>query len=250
MNYYDDDLLLSRLRDLECGSIKSNTVRYTDFLDPRQQSLVIGFFKKNNSATSKFYGGHEEAERRICAIYSENNEDSNIEFPIEILRLLWNPYKKIGHRDILGSILGNGIKRDKIGDIILHGEDMAYIFVHKDICTYIVNNLLKIGNTSVKIEYADSIPSCIKDIQQISSIVASMRLDCILSAGFGLSRSKAQEAIKGSRVFVNWDMKNSVSTEIKEGDIISYRGKGRIHVQSVLGSTKKDRIKISIVKYV
>lgn len=250
MNYYDDDLLLSRLRDLECGSIKSNTVRYTDFLDPRQQSLVIEFFKKNNSATSKFYGGHEEAERRICAIYSKNNEDSNIEFPIQILRLSWNPYKKIGHRDILGSILGNGIKREKIGDIILHGEDAAYIVVHKDICTYIVHNLIRIGNTSVNIEHVDSIPSYTKNIQQISSVVASMRLDCILCAGFGLSRSKAQEAIKGSRVFVNWDMKNSVSMEIKEGDMISYRGKGRIHIQSVLGNTKKDRIKISIAKYV
>lgn len=250
MNNYDEDLLLSRLRDLAHGSIKSNTARYTDFLDPRQQSLVIGFFKKHNSSFFKFYGGHEEAERRVCAIYNENNEKSNIEFPIEILRLSWNPYKKIGHRDILGSILGIGIKRDKIGDIILHGEDVAYIVVHTDICTYIVHNLLKIGNTSVNIEHADSIPSYTKSIQQISSVVASMRLDCILCAGFGLSRSKAQEAIKGSRVFVNWDMKNSVSMEIKEGDMISYRGKGRIQIQSVLGSTKKDRIKISIVKYV
>lgn len=250
MDYFDGDLLLKRLKDLTNGSIKSNTTRYTDFLDPRQQSLVLGFFKKHKSTFFRFYGGHEEAERRICAIYSENNDESNIEFPIEILKLSWNPYRKVGHRDILGSILGNGIKRDKIGDIILHGEDMAYIVVHKDICTYIVNNLLKIGNTSVKIEHADSIPSYSRSIQQISTVVASMRLDCVLCAGFGLSRSKAQEVIKGSRVFVNWDMKNSVSMEIKEGDMISYRGKGRIHIQSILGSTKKDRIKISIVKYI
>lgn len=250
MDYFDGDLLLKRLKDLTNGSIKSNTTRYTDFLDPRQQALVIGFFQKNKNVYFKFYGGHEEAERRICAIYSEDYEEGNVEFPIKILKLSWNPYRRIGHRDILGSIIGIGIKRDRIGDIILHGEDVAYIAVHKDICTFIVNNLLKIGNTTVKIEYANNIPNYSRSIRQISVVVASMRLDCILCAGFRLSRSKAQEAIKGSKVFVNWDIKNSVSMDIKEGDMISYRGKGRIHVQSVLGSTKKDRVKINIVKYI
>ena len=41
-------------------------------------------------------------------------------------------------------------------------------------------------------------------VKEIKTTVASLRLDAIASSGFGISRTKAAEAIKGDRVQVNW----------------------------------------------
>lgn len=246
---YMDELLIRKVQDLMIRVEKGLTVGFTDFLDPRQQVLITQYSQNNKHVKMEFYGGYEEAERRICGIFSEWDEFDKKIFPISIIHICWKSPKKISHRDILGAILGTGIRRDKIGDIIQQGEE-AYVCVHKDIADYLIMYMDKVGSVSVNLNYCDNMPGLYKEDKLITAVVASLRLDCILAAGFGVSRTKAVEAVKSSRVFVNWIPQESVSKEIKEGDIITWRGKGRIQLCNIIGSTKKDRVKVVIKKYI
>lgn len=246
---YDDQLFVKRLEDLIQSSNKKMSISFTDFLDPRQQIIIIEHLRKYKGISIDFFGGYEEAERKICGVYSEYTEFDKGKIPIDILHLSWKSHKKICHRDILGSLLGTGIRREKIGDIIQR-DDEAYAFVHRDIANYLIINADKVGNVSVDIEYCHDIPPYAKEEKIISAVVASLRLDCILAAGFGVSRTKAVEAVKSSKVSVNWKPEESSSKEIEDGDVISWRGKGRIQLENVIGNTKKDRIKVNIKKYI
>ncbi|MGI5997889.1 MAG: RNA-binding protein [Lutispora sp.] len=246
---YADELLIKKLEDLIERVDKRMTESFTDFLDPRQQLLISDNFRHIKGISMEFYGGYEEAERKICGIFNEYDESNIGTFPISIIHICWKSPKKVSHRDILGSILGTGIRRDKIGDIIQQDEK-AYVCVHKDIADYLMIHMDKVGSIPVDLEYCDSMTQFTKEVKTITVVIASLRLDCILAAGFGVSRTKAVEAIRSSKIFVNWKPEAAASKDIKEGDVVSWRGKGRIQLRDIIGSTKKDRIKVVIKKYI
>ena len=85
---------------------------------------------------------------------------------------------------------------------------------------------------------------------EISAIVASIRLDNIVSTLAKTSRSKAQEILKQERVFLNHQVETKSSKEVKQGDIITIRGKGRFEFKEIAGNTRKGRFVIRIDKYV
>lgn len=246
---YADELLIRKLKDMMERADKWMTESYTDFLDPRQQALISNSFKHMKGISIEFNGGYEEAERKICGIFNEYDETNINKFPISFLHICWKSPKKVSHRDILGSLLGTGIRRDKIGDIIQQDQE-AYVCVYRDIADYLMINMDKIGSVTADLEYCHSMPEFSKESKSLTVVVASLRLDAIIAAGFGISRTKAVEAIKSSKVYVNWKPEVAYSKDIKEGDIVSWRGKGRIQLSNVVGSTKKDRIKVIIKKYI
>jgi RNA-binding protein YlmH len=225
-------------------------LRHTDFLDPRQQKIAEDILSMNKSICHTFSGGIAESERAVCLIHDENYELTEEEIPITILSITWSKSsnKKLSHRDFLGSILGCGIKREKIGDIILD-EGSAYVACMSDISRYLLYNLNKVGSVSVSVCETKQPHKKEEDIKVIASTVASLRLDSVIATGYGISRAKAVETLKSGKVKVNWEDTVSSSREMKQGDIISLRGKGRIVLEEVAGTTKKDRIRITIKKY-
>jgi RNA-binding protein YlmH len=78
---------------------------------------------------------------------------------------------------------------------------------------------------------------------------ASMRLDAIASAGFGMSRSKMVDLISSGDVRVNWkDIGQSAHT-LKAGDLVAVRGKGRLEIGEV-AITKKERYRINLTRFI
>ena len=78
----------------------------------------------------------------------------------------------------------------------------------------------------------------------------SLRLDCIVSHGFGISRSKTGPLFSANRVFLNWEPESKLSAQVKEGDVISIKGKGRIVLSEVGNITRKGRIAVVIKKLI
>ena len=77
---------------------------------------------------------------------------------------------------------------------------------------------------------------------------ASLRLDAIASAGFGMSRSKMVDLITAGDVRVNWKEITQSSSQIKSGDLIAIRGKGRLEIGEI-AVTKKERYRIQMIRY-
>jgi len=154
------------------------------------------------------------------------------------------------HRDFLGSILGTGIVREKVGDIIVTGEQGAQFLTAKEMVSHFETSLVQVRSVNVQtslMSIAD-LKVAAPRVQEIKSVEASMRLDAISSAGFRMSRSKMVDMIKGGDVRVNWESGSKASDAVKAGDIISCNGKGRLEVQSV-SQTKKGKFAVEMVRF-
>lgn len=85
-------------------------------------------------------------------------------------------------------------------------------------------------------------------VKEMKTVEASMRLDAIASAAFGISRDKMVERIKEGGVSVNWNQAQKPNISIEEGDVISCSGKGRAEVTKVT-MTKKMRYAVTLTRY-
>ena len=190
-----------------------------------------------------FFGGFDGAERQMIAFIPEYEEPH---FPIKALKLTSPMLKTLTHRDYLGSVLGLGIKREKCGDIII-GEEETYVILSEDILSYCLSNLSKIGRVGVKTQEVtlSQIKLPEREFREVSGTVSSLRLDSVTSLFCGKGRSKASELILGGLVFVNGICAVKNDLHLKDGDVISVRGKGKATL-SVGGTSKKDRIFITL----
>ena len=159
-------------------------------------------------------------------------------------------YSKVSHRDYLGALLSVGIKREKMGDILVK-DNGAYVFLAESIATYILTNLPKVKGVTVNANQITPQEVVLPQSTQkeVNLTCASLRLDVILSGGFNLSRSQANDLIKAKKVQVDHQEVVDNDYRLKEGEIISVRTKGRIKIAEISGNTKKGKIKIKLIKY-
>jgi RNA-binding protein YlmH len=246
---YEDRVLVNEMLEYAKACNSGYTSRHTDFLDPRQRKITEDILTMHKSIRYGFFGGIEESERAICVVYDENYKITEEDIPITILSITWSKIsRELSHRDFLGSIMGCGIKREKVGDIILD-NDRAYVACMSDISKYLLYNLNKVGSVAVNVSETNKVQKKVEKVNIISSTVASLRLDSLIATGYGVSRAKAVEAVRSGKVKVNWEDTDSSSKEMKQGDVISLRGRGRVVLEEISGTTKKDRIRIVIKKY-
>ena len=245
----EDKLILSRAEDAIYIAERSYQIKTVGFLNPHQRSLIAKNVYLNKDINVYFIGGDEDAERRVM-ICCPQFVDINIDEIINVIRIKGRDVGKLNHRDYLGSLMGLGITRENIGDILC-AEDGAFVFVKKDIASFIMQNLEKIGRHGVKTELCSCSEAELPKpkLKEISGTVSSIRLDAVLSLGIGVSRAKAAELINSGLISLNFEVCESVSEKVNEGDLISARGYGRMRLQQVGGLTRKKRIGITVVRF-
>ena len=87
-------------------------------------------------------------------------------------------------------------------------------------------------------------------VEEVTIIVPSLILDNIVSDLARTSRSKASQIIAQERVFVNGQNETKNSKQLKLGDIVTIRGKGRFVIKEFTGTTRSGRTVVLIEKYV
>lgn len=219
---------------------------FTDFLNMDEQSTL-----KNSKINTPYhlFGGYDMAERCVAG-FGENSEYA--EFPISIIKIEPLQQKfadKLSHRDFLGSLMGLGIKRELLGDIVI-SENVGYLFCIQSIASYIEQNLDKVRHTSVKCKIVDELPpTAIKEPEEIKITVSSLRLDVIVAGVYNFSRNEVKELFVSRKIYVNSKLTENFSQVVKNGDVISVRGYGRFIYSETLGTTKKNRLIISVKVY-
>lgn len=246
-----DKILIARTEDLFRLCEKYACARFSDFLDGGELAVLEDNFMVPYGFNVKSFGGYAASERKIIGVFPEWEEPDEKAFPISVLKIESSIGRILTHRDYLGTFMSLGIDRAKTGDIIVDGKT-AYAFVCSDIAQYIQSNINKIGNQGVKITISDfdeiTVPEA--KLQKISTVCASMRLDAVVGAAAGVSRSNAAALVRASKVNVNHRVVEDVSRIIKEGDLLSIRGVGRFIASAVTGETRSGRIHIELLKYV
>lgn len=247
----DEKMLLAKAKDTVAICEKQYTAKALGFLTPAEAAIIKAYLRQIYAADVRlmFYGGYPDAERCMLVALPEYAEDgAEAEFT-SVLEISGRDIGALNHRDFLGSLLGLGIRREKIGDILcLDGKTL--VFVTADIGDYIISNLDKVGRCGVKIRKVttDEIEVPKRKIEEIRTTVAALRLDCIVAAALKTSRNVAAEVIKSKRVSVNWLECDNVSFQVNPGDTFSVRGKGRFRLAESINSTKKGRLGVCIEK--
>lgn len=250
----EERLLFANALDQVVFSLKRHEVQFTDFMDRAKCERFLERMKSLGNIEILTFGGVEDAERMMLGFAPSEGFLSYESFPILALKIAPKSkkfgQKDLSHRDYLGSILGLGIERGKIGDILV-SEDGGVCFAETEMAEYIQSNLDKVSKTAVtvsKMDKAEVLSPKRTETRRVT--VASMRLDVILADALRLSRGKAQTLITGEKVNVNWSAVTNTSYILKTGDMVSARGFGRFRVGEVGGRTKKDRIGLELEVYV
>lgn len=228
--------------------LKNYDIRYTEFLNPYEVNNAISILNSFNDLKYSFDGGFDGAERCVVSIYPHYMEHDDVEAGIKFLLVEGNfKFKSISHKDYLGAILNLGIKREKIGDIIIH-DDFCQVVVDKEICDFLIINLEKVSRNTVRVTEIsrDELVMSEPKYKEKSMTVQSERLDCVISAVYDISRQDSQKYINSSKVNVNFECISSKTRSIKSGDLISVRGKGRIEIEDIGEQTKKGRLKLKV----
>ncbi len=220
----------------------------TGFLTPREQALLRQILPH-----TKFWGGTEGAERCVAFYLPDymTREDYFDDGAISCIRASFFEANALSHRDVLGALMGAGIRRDAVGDIILH-EKCCEFFVLSELTKYLLDNLTSAGRHHLQLERADpeTVEKPPQSMKELRVTVSSLRLDSVISAAFHVSRGKAVEAIQAGRASVNSLTCQKPDKIVSVPDEISLRGTGKLRVLEIHGQTKKDRTAITVGIYV
>ena len=241
---------ISRVLDQTDQAIKTWEVVFTDFLSPPELAEAQTVLAKLTEVSSIAWGGYPQAERQRLAI-ARSEIPLDIE-QVELIALsiagnfLFDP---ASHRDFLGSILGTGIVREKVGDILVLGERGAQAIVVPDLVEFFQQSMTQVRTVPVKVTPIPFTELQVREPRkkELTTVEASLRLDAIASAGFGMSRSKMVDLINKGEVRVNWKDISQPSHQLKDGDLVAIRGKGRLFVGDI-AVTKKDRYRVLLTR--
>ncbi len=233
----------AKFTDLVRRAVRSSRPVFSDFLDPDAQQRLMALARREGLETAPF-GGSDDAERAVVGLWQIGCDPE--QSPIEILRVTWDSrYATVQHRDVLGAYLALGLQRETLGDIRLEGDN-AYLAVQPAMAAYLMSDLTSVGRASVKVSYHDgSMPAAEKGQRSVVN-VPSLRLDAVLAQVLHLSRAKAQTLVKGGAVRVNWQENERGDADVKDGDVISVRGHGRVKVHAVQGESRKGRLFVEV----
>ncbi|MDO4544526.1 MAG: YlmH/Sll1252 family protein [Bacillota bacterium] len=262
----DDKILLANAEDKFQQCIRQYRITYTNFLDLRQRSLVSSLCKElargNREVRCAFFGGYEDAERTLAVFFPDYVEpwqfnekgllsDAPEDCPLSIIRIKAPAGgRKLTHRDYLGSLTGLGLKREMIGDI-LTTENGADVIIMDEIKGFLLLNYSKAGRANLLLEAVNLMELSIPETKTalVKDTVASLRLDNLVASAFSMSRAKAAEAIRTGIVFIDSAQAEKPDMQVAEGAKLVLRGKGKAYLRQVGGRTRKDRIAITIERY-
>lgn len=254
----EDAMLAGRIKELANMCYQKSIPIYSDFLNLNEQSMAWQMITQLPPVTVMAVGGFdvygqelESCERKMFVFLPKDRQTVAVP-PIETLEIAPVAAKfaePLSHRDFLGALLGLGIDRSLIGDIFV-GENSAYVLCHKRIAAFIGDNLTSVRHTTMVVRPAAIVKEAVVRTETITSTVASIRLDSMLSCAFHLSRSSAIPLIEEARTFVNGKLITTNSYTPKEGDIISVRGMGKFLFDGLSGVSRKNRFVITLKKYV
>lgn len=264
----DEKLMIAKLTDKIKSCKTNNKIVNSEFLNIYKRELLKKELNRLKEKNYLFFGGFEDSEYKILIIYPEkfkeefnmyiNNGNSQIAETainniIKAIRIKL-PKELIGkyeHRDYLSAVMKFGLVRERMGDIIVH-EDGAYIIVLKENAEYIKNSLgdlIRFRKSEIEIIDVDKIELKPIEFKEIKISISSNRLDNFVSEICKISRGQTEELLKNERIYINSKVETKSSKQVKLEDILVIRGKGKFKIGENLGTNKKGKIVVNILKY-
>lgn len=248
-------LLLARLLDKRDLAGERSIPGISGFLSPEEQGAAEALLRRLPPARHLFFGGFAEAERRVCVFFPDWMEEDDWcmapEGPVCALFASVPPQAQLSHRDYLGSLMGLGLTREKLGDILVE-ERGATVLLLREVLPILLDQWAQVGRYPLTLEERplDTLAPGAPEVKEIGDTVASLRLDAVLASGFSLSRTRAAEYITAGRVTVNHSLCEKPDKILAPGDQLTCRGLGKCVLTEAGGKSKKGRTRIRLERYI
>lgn len=246
-------LLLAKILDKYQLCAEREAPTGSSFLSPGEQAIVRQMLSRLPACSHLFFGGYPEAERCICAFLPSwmQEEDYLAENPLRALSVTVPPMAKLTHRDYLGALMGLGITREKIGDI-LPTENGCQLIVLSEALPILLDQWASAGRYPVRLTplALEALHAEEPQTKTLRDTVASLRLDAVVASAFSLSRGKAAELISAGRVSLNHLPCDKTDRTVAPGDVISCRGLGKCVLRETGGKSRKGRTVIELERFI
>jgi len=249
----EDRLMLKKALDKKDAAERKSAPSNTKFLSQRQSVMCTAMLKAAGNPAHIYLGGYADAERRVLFFPPDWMDwtPEGDESPIAVVRCEFSRENELTHRDILGAMMGLGIERETVGDILV-SECEAFIIVLREILPFVLQNLDSAGRARLTVA---EIPENELKVPEAAFVlkkdtVSSLRLDSVVASGFNLSREKAAELIRSGRVSLDHLECTKPDKAVTQGARISARGFGKFELFEIGGLTEKGRTAIVVKKFV
>ncbi len=267
----DDSLnrLLAHVDEL-CDRAERGQTEYTAYLTPREaKHAKLLLMRKGQWHRARLWGGYPDAERVCLLLFPDYVVDmidkaawfdtpidtllalAGEESPLAALSVKASGFRRLSHRDYLGSLLSLGIEREVLGDIAM-GEEETIVFCTARILPFLLSCVERIAGDAVRVKEAVVPPDFDRgqQYQPLRDTIASPRLDCVVAALCNYSRGSAQDAIRAGLVEVDYDGEERVDFIVDIPCVISVRGVGKFVLRSLGEPNRRGRLPLLADKYI
>lgn len=253
----DRKLLEAKIMDKYKFAISKNKITYTDFLNMVDRSIAEKFIKEQSINHYIFFSGNgEDSDRNILIFYpdkfSKEMVEKNYSKILSVVRIKLPKEVSYEHKVYLSGIMKLGIKREKIGDILVrkNGADIITFCEMTDFLKNNLENLTRFKSANIDIMSINDIKYQKKEFKEFKIIVSSMRLDSFVAELAKTSRAKAIEIIDQQYVLLDYNMEVKYAKKINSGNVITIRGKGKFIVGEIEHKTRAKKYVVNMKKYI
>lgn len=252
----EERVLLARVLDKAEQTRDRGVPAHTAFLSPGELTSVTDLLNAWGRPRHLIWGGHEEAERTVCFFLPDWQEEEDLqtdaEGPLAAVEAVFPAGAALSHRDVLGALMGLGLTREKLGDILFPEDGRCQVILLREVLSILLSQWESAGRWKVELREIPltELETRPAQMKVIRDTVATPRLDAVLSAGFSLSRSKAGAYISAGKVAVNHRECLKADKQVAQGDVLTCRGLGKCVVKEVPGQSKKGRTMLVLERYV
>ena len=250
----EERLVLARAMDKLELARNRGIPAHTPFLSLAEQDAVGRLIAACGHPEHLFWGGWEGAERKICAFLPDwmapEDFQTGEDCPLTAVAVAASPDARLTHRDYLGAILGLGLTREKIGDLLVE-EGTCQVPLLREVEHVLLTQLDQVGRWRVRVSpcpLGELRPPAQK-VKVIRDTAAALRLDAVAASGFSQSRSKMAALISAKKVALNGRECDKPDRTVREGDVLTCRGLGKCVLKEVSGTSKKGRILLVLERY-
>lgn len=220
----------------------------TPFLNPRQRYIAQTLVNSSDNVKMKSFGGWKNAEMSKLIFFQSYYQPQEEDFEVTCLEIDYpQKFAELHHRQVMGTLIGEGLERDSFGDIVTNGVRWQ-IAVTKQMARFIQERINHLGKIKVKwkpISVEDLIEPQ-DDWEPLTTTVSSLRIDAIVAAGFNYSRNRAKLLIEHGLVQINWEEMQRPDYLVGEHDMLSVRHAGRIRMDQIGTATRKNKQRITL----
>ena len=244
----EESFFRKRITELRDTCFQRNIPTHSVFLNADEQAILRTMRLSAGGVRMVTAGGLDDAERRVVFFlpgYLEEIPDDVLCY-LKIAPTAPKFADALTHRDFLGALMSLGIRREMLGDICIDGST-AHLIALSSVADTICRELTSVKHTSVSVtpEGPEDLVS-VRHTEERTVNAASLRIDSLISAVWGVSRSAAKTLLTEGKVAVNSAVVTDGSDTVSPGDILSLRGKGRFRLLPEQHETRKGRLSLRV----